>query len=307
LPEPQPTGKKVFSDFDTPIKFGIIFFTLLVDLVLLKKQGFVISPVDSLNPLEWGFILSFPLGLGALFYHWRGIPQFSFPLVTLMHMILYPPVILTLSYLVTTFNMPLRDQTLFWLDQQLGFRVIDFMNRVSFLPSLKVFLDIVYDSLGWQTLFAVFFLGWQEKLLLRGFLLQWMLTTWMTLLMASVYPATGPWVTNGYPPSSSQTRYAQQFHALRSGEKKDIPLKTPVGLVTFPSFHTANAVILAAAFFSFPRLFFFFGFLNLLVVVSTMSTGWHYLSDVLVGIAMALFAIFVTRKLGYLPAAQIKK
>ena len=69
------------------------------------------------------------------------------------------------------------------------------------------------------------------------------------------------------------------------------------GLITFPSFHTTWAVLLALAFLRRRRLLPLFATLNVIVIVSTLTTGWHYLVDVLGGIAVCLLAVVSLRPL----------
>jgi len=65
------------------------------------------------------------------------------------------------------------------------------------------------------------------------------------------------------------------------------------GLVAFPSFHVIWASILTYCcrikkYFFYPALIF-----NTLLILATLLLGWHYLMDVLTGIALAMIAIYI--------------
>lgn len=66
------------------------------------------------------------------------------------------------------------------------------------------------------------------------------------------------------------------------------------GLITFPSFHVAAAVLIAYAARGTPLAFLAL-VLNLVMAVSALSEGGHYLVDVLAGAAVAGLAIGVVR------------
>jgi membrane-associated phospholipid phosphatase len=70
-----------------------------------------------------------------------------------------------------------------------------------------------------------------------------------------------------------------------------VRLAATEGLITFPSFHVAWALLLTWAFRGRRWLFAAAVILNSLVVASTMTTGWHYFSDLLGGAAVALAAM----------------
>ena len=77
-----------------------------------------------------------------------------------------------------------------------------------------------------------------------------------------------------------------------------LSLNEAEGLITFPSFHTTWAILLALACAHRRVLFGFSALLNGLVVLATMTTGWHYLSDVLAGIVLAFVVAVVCGRIG---------
>ena len=78
---------------------------------------------------------------------------------------------------------------------------------------------------------------------------------------------------------------------MRGGLRSGLSLADTEGLITFPSFHTVWALLLVAAC---PRPAKAFSVvLNAAVIVATLTTGWHYLADVLAGIVVFYVACWL--------------
>jgi membrane-associated phospholipid phosphatase len=67
------------------------------------------------------------------------------------------------------------------------------------------------------------------------------------------------------------------------------------GLISFPSFHTAWAILLALALRRWRVAFLLSSILNAAVVAATLTTGWHYASDVLGGALVCAVAVALVR------------
>jgi membrane-associated phospholipid phosphatase len=67
------------------------------------------------------------------------------------------------------------------------------------------------------------------------------------------------------------------------------------GLVTFPSYHTVLAIIMAYAFRGFRFIALPAVILNSIMIVSTLPEGGHYLVDIIAGAIVALAGIGVVR------------
>lgn len=90
--------------------------------------------------------------------------------------------------------------------------------------------------------------------------------------------------------------YIPVVNSLRAGEPMTFDWDQAEGIVAFPSFHAALAVIYCYA--ARHRLWALIPFaaLDTLMLISTPPIGGHYLSDLIGGIAVALIAIGVTRR-----------
>ena len=88
-----------------------------------------------------------------------------------------------------------------------------------------------------------------------------------------------------------------------------ISLQQAEGLITFPSFHSTWAILLALSCWHRRWLFGLSAALNGMVLIATLTTGWHYLADVFAGIIVAAVAIAVCHWLArwvYRPEAAVE-
>jgi membrane-associated phospholipid phosphatase len=116
----------------------------------------------------------------------------------------------------------------------------------------------------------------------------------------ALLPAIGPWQFYHTLSNTSQAHCEAALLALR--------LSSPItdssqlaGLVCFPSFHVIWAILCCAGLWGFRYFRIPVMLLSVMIIVSTLTTGWHYFSDVLAGLiisALSLaFAKWCTRKL----------
>jgi len=116
-----------------------------------------------------------------------------------------------------------------------------------------------------------------------------------TLVLFAFFPAEGPFGKYGLAPSVVQQHYLEHFYGLRGGGWRQFSFADAEGLVTFPSFHPVWAIFLFLAvrrrrwWIAVPA-----AVLNAAVILSTMTTGWHYLADVSAGAALAAVICLAT-------------
>ena len=103
-------------------------------------------------------------------------------------------------------------------------------------------------------------------------------------------------------------RHAEILLPARSGALRELGWEHINGIITFPSFHVAAAVLLGWGFLCtlsvvrWPALA-----LNALMLISTVVIGGHYLIDVYAGLIVAMVAIAATERLArrsHQPAAS---
>ena len=183
-------------------------------------------------------------------------------------------------------NRPLVDDFLLRLDAGLffGFDRRVFAEEMSSLPVLMAAMKFAYRSLSFQPFLLVvaLFLGKREDRAWT-FVGAWFTTLLLTLAIFPFFPALGT------PPYGM--RWIATFEHLRSGELRYLGDDTLTGIITFPSFHAAAAVLLAWGFASFRGVGLPLVLLNALMFVSAIAEGGHYLVDLFAGGAVALVAL----------------
>jgi membrane-associated phospholipid phosphatase len=200
-----------------------------------------------------------------------------------------------LSYLGLTLHMPLADPWLARFDAALGFDWTVWQHFVLSHAVLHRLLAFGYGTLPWQLAFTVFALplsGMFERN--REFLLSCAITLGITIVVSALFPAESAWVFH-----NSKVEVApgplHDFQAMRADQLTTLNLDLLRGLVTFPSFHTSAAVLLAWAARG-TRFWFLSLVVNALMIASTPSQGGHYLADVIAGALVAGLAIWLGRE-----------
>jgi hypothetical protein len=108
------------------------------------------------------------------------------------------------------------------------------------------------------------------------------------------FRAVGPWYYYGFPPDAEQERTMKVLFDLQASGWYVFDSAT-AGLIALPSFHTVLAVLTGVALWAVPYVRWFGAALAALIVISTVTTGWHYVSDVLAGLALTLVAVAAAR------------
>jgi len=111
----------------------------------------------------------------------------------------------------------------------------------------------------------------------------------LTGAIFALWPAAGPWVVYGYRPATNQATAQAFLLALKS--QQPIAMNMDIAaIVSFPSFHVVLALLSAAALWPYRKFRLVLIVLSAVIAVSTITTGWHYIVDVLGGFAVAAAA-----------------
>ncbi|MGH9590180.1 MAG: phosphatase PAP2 family protein [Terracidiphilus sp.] len=102
------------------------------------------------------------------------------------------------------------------------------------------------------------------------------------------FPAIGPWFASPMATIQAQNAVeASLFSLRRSGP---CVLGNPA-VVSIPSFHVIWAILCAYSLWQCSRMRVPAAIFSLLVILSTLTTGWHYFADVLAGILVGSLSI----------------
>jgi membrane-associated phospholipid phosphatase len=279
---------------DMRVKLGVTALTVVWAAAMSGRCGLRFTFADVCG---WGGLLV-GLSVVALYYQRRRQARFSTTIQVLIHLVAFCPSFVVLMYAIAATGHPLVDPELTRFDAALGYHVSAVVGWVRAHPTANISFTAAYVTLMPQTLLAIIVLGlFGDGIALRKFILRFMACALITAGLFLWFPAAGPFTIQGYQPTSAQTHYLTHFRAMRDGATLTLRWKEVEGLITFPSFHATWAVLLALAYWKRRLLFPLFAALNAIVVVSTLTTGWHYLIDVLSGIAVSLLAFVLLRPL----------
>ncbi|MGA9565982.1 MAG: phosphatase PAP2 family protein [Candidatus Korobacteraceae bacterium] len=231
-----------------------------------------------------------------IYWHWRRQLDFrdssQVILWTLLITAILPFPILTAARL----HMPLRDSFFASLDAALGLNV----------PSLMAWarqhhyahtLEVSYDLLKPLLLFAALGPALAGKLKsAREFLTANVLAFLVVIPLFAVLPGVGPWHYYHLTPTSAQLLCQSEIVTLRLPAVYSYNWQE-ARIICFPSFHVIWAILSTRALWVFRSVRIPLAVLAIMIVVSTMTTGWHYFSDVLSGLVVAAIAVLGANKL----------
>jgi len=244
------------------------------------------------------------LAAGQYFYQrHRPDPRLAGSLGTTAQLLAFAAVGAPLSYVGASLNLPLHDVWLDQTDRALGFDWSAILAWMNANADLHPIFRAIYLSLMPQTVIVVLALGWIGKLAeLRVFMLAFVLATLATIAIAAVVPAQGVWGHYGL----QQTDYANirpatremhlaVFNGLRHGTFRELLATGAEGIITFPSLHSALAVLLTVALWPVPLLRWAGVLLNTGMLLSIPVDGGHYVTDMIAGVVIAAAAWAVAR------------
>ncbi len=272
-------------------QWTLIAATAAITGLLMARYGLVLPAADTLPVLLSAIIL----GGAAAYYRRRGVENFVLCLSCLLSLTTYTVFYTLLMYSLGAIGAPWIDAHLVALDESLGVHLPAIVDWSHAHPKCQQILQWAYDSLLLQTPLTIVVLGFANNhRLLNGFVREFMIASLLCAVLFAVAPAEGPFVAYNFAPSPSQTRYLEHIHQLREGTRSVITWDGAEGLITFPSFHATWAVLLTWSLREKRALLAASCVLNAAVIVSTMTSGWHYFADVTAGIGAAVLAIVLS-------------
>ncbi|MGB9229855.1 MAG: phosphatase PAP2 family protein [Terracidiphilus sp.] len=193
-------------------------------------------------------------------------------------------------YLAARSRFPLQDDALARFDRMLGVQVPSILHFCANHPWIKESFAASYD---W--IFPLMVLS----VMLPAVLYRWTaakelviassLATIVGSMMFAVCPAIGPWTVYHFAPSAQQQTCEALFLTLRSGSFHTLS-PDDKGIICFPSFHVMLAIVSCVAICSIKVLRIPAVLVASLIVISTLTTGWHYIADVIGGLTLAVLA-----------------
>lgn len=204
--------------------------------------------------------------------------------------IAYTAVMAPVTYLCARNSMPLFDDVFRMADAWMGYDWQAWADFEIGIPMLSIVLRLAYASLLPQTVIALVVLpiiGDGR----RGF------SFIRASLIAVIVACAGSYVMPAAMPAGVNTAWYSHWAALRSAVPFKISLSQVEGIITFPSFHASVAILILYSMRGLGAVTAVFGILELLMLVATTTYGFHYFTDVVGGIVVAVGAIWATSQL----------
>ncbi|HUI13284.1 MAG TPA: phosphatase PAP2 family protein [Xanthobacteraceae bacterium] len=202
-----------------------------------------------------------------------------------------------LAYGAAAFGLPLHDAELLTADRWLGFDPRAYLDFVYAQPLLTLLCPIAYLSMIYQTVIVFVVLSLMRRIdRLHDFCVALVVSLAITIAIFALYPALG-WYgylavdPADYPKLPLFWNFVPHLEAVRAGTLHVIPLGDLRGIISFPSYHTAAAMLAVWAIWPvrlarWPMLA-----LNVLMVASAPIEGAHYLVDLGGGLVVGVCAI----------------
>ena len=215
--------------------------------------------------------------------------------------VLMPP----LTYIAAAAGLPMQDANLAYLDRMLGLDWRVYFNFIYDRPTLIPYMLLGYAMIGWPMFGIPITLGAARQYRrLQQFTLACALTLIVTTVISTLLPALGTYYEYGIMPDLSVFKpggYLGQLRDLplvRDGSLRVLDIMQLGGIITFPSFHAAAAVLYLWALWGVWWMRPLALIANGGMLLATPMGGGHYFVDVFAGVAVAVLAIAAAKRLG---------
>ncbi|MBS3649664.1 phosphatase PAP2 family protein [Pseudaminobacter sp. 19-2017] len=272
-----------------------IFGLAAINATWLILSPISIDPQTLVQPLVFGYV-----GLLLSYIAWRlKLPRALLEVPSGLAFILLAWLNLrVLNHLTMSLSFPLVDEVLASWDEALGFRWLGYLEWAAARPSFIKVLSMVYVSL--TSLSVLVFLGLYAAG--RGnraqeFILIFFATALATIIIGAGFPAKAA-ISFHSPqqellsalPTGSGVYHLVYLEGLRNDTGHVLTGPLP-GLVTFPSLHTAAALVMAYACRGMIIAFPLAALYALLMFAATPLLGGHYFVDLIGGTVLVAVVV----------------
>jgi PAP2 superfamily len=241
----------------------------------------------------------------------RSRPRIFSMLTGIAQMIMVVAVMTSMTYIAAAATFPLQDARLLAVDRAIGFDFRAFVTYVNARDWLIGILAAGYRAISWPILLNVVVLSLAGRYLQTGkFVLAFLVALLATTCVTVFVPAIGAYGVAGVLPSDYSNFEPQGYldtvrdvPLLRDGNLRALDLFQLGGVVTFPSFHAAAAVLYAWALWPVRWIRWLALLPNAAMLVATPIGGGHFLADVIAGVIVAGLSILAACRIGSMLAS----
>jgi len=271
--------------------------------LVMPLTGFSIKPMSLMEPVGIAAVYS---GVAYYSLYWRAKknPTIIFILGSTGQILLIPILMTPMTYIAASADLPMQDKNLMALDQALGLDWMGYFNFFYHHYALLYAAVVGYSMIGWPVFGVPIVLAvTRHYRRLQEFTLAFALALIATTAVSTLTPAMGTYDWLHYLPNPdifTPGAYLEQLRDLplvRDGSLRHLELTKLAGIVTFPSFHSAAAVLYLWAFWPVRWMRPIAVVANVGMLVATPVCGGHYFVDVFAGIAIAAVAIMAARRI----------
>ncbi|MGA3310764.1 MAG: phosphatase PAP2 family protein [Xanthobacteraceae bacterium] len=242
----------------------------------------------------------------------RRDPQVMFVLGGTAQLVLITAVMTPLTYVAASTNLPLQDANLLALDRALGLDWAAYVNFVNDHPTLAAWLSYGYTMIRWPIFAIPVVLAAKRRYQrIEEFIFAFGVALIATTIVSALVPAIGVYQQIGLDPGTLKNieagAYLEQLRDLaptRAGSLRDLELSGLAGIVTFPSFHAASAVLYSWALWPAKWMRPIVVLANGAMLAATPIVGGHYFIDLVAGLVIAVLAIVAALRVGQIIARR---
>ncbi|WP_375775607.1 phosphatase PAP2 family protein [Bradyrhizobium sp. ma5] len=250
--------------------------------------------------------MGFHLAVDTVYGRWRSAPVLSNLAGAVAVFFWSAAAAATISLVGLRYKFPLIDDSLADADRVIGIDLPSIILWFAKHPWLTELLAAAYCS-SFVQVAALFVLLAATKRFDKLWQLAFVfaLTIVASTMFSVFWPAKGAFVYFDHPvaildalPEHAGIYHLAKFEYFRNGASPELSLSNLQGVVTFPSFHTCLALMTIFATIGTRWLFGITLVWNLLVLVSTLPIGGHYVIDLTCGALLWLAATKIEAMLG---------
>ncbi len=271
--------------------YALAIAQILIAFIAFRLCGFRLAPGMSLGVPLWALSLIPASWALRRIRHERAAGTIeTIALVCLQGVASY-----TILLCLTTIAAPDADRLLSSVDLAFGFSWPEFAADVQPFASV---LHSLYATFPWQPfgILPLLFLFRKEQ---RAWSFVAALAVGL-ILTAAIYPfapaqgAVAHFGATNYPGIGPEAwNFGIAIHLVRDEHVRVVSSTLVAGLVSFPSYHAAAALIYGWAAWPLPGIRWFFVVLNLGMAISAIICGGHYLVDILGGAAVGTASVWL--------------
>jgi hypothetical protein len=226
-----------------------------------------------------------------------------FALAAIAQLLMVATLMGPLSYVAAATSWPLQDKTLLAIDRALGMDPEVIARYVNDHPAVASCLNRAYGFIKWFMLGVPIILAATLRIVrLQLFVGATSLALAVTIAISALTPAIGTYYGLNVSPaeftSLDTSIYLAQWRdilALRAGSLRHLELFNLAGVVSFPSFHAASAVLYMWALWPVRRIGLLAFGMNAMMIAATPVMGAHYMIDVVGGVVVAAASIIAAK------------